>query len=350
MNHKQRVLTALSHKEPDRTPCDYLSTPEIDAKMMEYFQVDNMDAVLEKLGVDLRVIDAPYIGPELKTWPDGRFENYWGHIRKPIKNEAGVYNESVEFPYARFKTVDDVNNFRWPKADWFDYSQIESDCDKYKDYAVVFGAPNNMDLINGIAYGRGVEQILYDIALGDPVWLACMEKRFQCCYERSEKALKAGNGKIDILWIGDDYGTQNGLLISPDMLRKYFIPKLKAMCDLGHKYGAKVMHHSCGSTKEIWPDLIEAGLDIYDTIQPEAADMDPAELKTEFGDRICFHGTISTQRTMPFGSTEDVAAEVKLRIETVGKNGGFILAPSHNFQPDTSIENILAMYKAARKL
>lgn len=348
MTSKDRVLTALSFNCPDQVPCNYLATPEIDVKMMEHFQVDNMDSVLEKLGVDLRVIDAPYIGPELETWADGRFENYWGHIRKAIKNEAGTYNESVEFPYAEFKTVEDVNNFRWPKADWFDYGQLEADSDKYKDHAVVFGAPANMDLINGIAYGRGVEQLIYDIALNDPVGMACMEKRFQCCYERSEKALTAANGKIDILWIGDDYGTQNGLLISPDMLRKYFFPKLKAMCDLGHKYGAKVMLHSCGSTKEIWADLIEAGVDVYDTIQPEAVDMDPTRLKAEFGDRICFHGTISTQRTMPFGTPEEVAAEVKLRIETVGKNGGFILAPSHNFQPDTPIANILAMYNAPR--
>lgn len=348
MTSKKRVLTALSHKCPDRVPCDYLATPEVNEKMMEHFQTDNMDTVLEKLGVDLRVIDAPYIGPELQTWPDGRYKNYWGHIRKDIKNEAGSYSEAVEFPYADFKTVEDVNDFGWPKADWFDYSQLEAQCDKYKDYAVIFGAPGNMDLINGTTYGRGVEQLIYDMALEDPIGLACIEKRFKCCYERTEKALQAANGKVDIMWIGDDYGTQNGLLFSPDMLRKYFFPKLKVMCDLGHKYGAKIMHHSCGSTKQIWPDLIEAGVDIYDTVQPEAADMDPAQLKKEFGDKICFHGTISTQKTMPFGTVEDVAAEVKLRIETVGENGGFILASAHNLQPDTPIENILAMYRAVR--
>lgn len=348
MTSKERVLTALSHKCPDRTPCDYLATPEVDEKMMKHFQVDDMDGVLEKLGVDLRVIDTPYIGPELKTWSDGRFQNYWGQIRKEIQNVAGTYKESVEFPYADFKTVEDVENFRWPKAEWFDYSQLEAQCDKYSDYAVIYGAPGNMDLINGTTYGRGVEKVMYDIALEDPVGMACIEKRFQCCYERTERALIAANGKIDILWIGDDYGTQNGLLLSPDMLRKHFFGKLKAMCDLGHKHGTKVMQHSCGSTKEIWPDLIEAGVDIYDTVQPEAADMDPAKLKADFGDRICFHGTISTQQTMPFGTPEDVAAEVKLRIETVGKNGGFILAPAHNLQPDTKVENIIAMYETVK--
>ncbi len=135
----------------------------------------------------------------------------------------------------------------------------------------------------------------------------------------------------------------------PEKWRKLFFGKLKAMCDLGHKYGAKVMLHSCGSTRPIWSGLIEAGVDIYDTVQPEAAQMNPAELKEEFGDRICFHGTISTQRTLPFGSAEDVAEEVRLRIETVGKDGGFIVAPAHNIQPDTPIENILALYEEVQR-
>ena len=116
------------------------------------------------------------------------------------------------------------------------------------------------------------------------------------------------------------------------------------MCALGHAYGAKVMLHSCGSTLPIWPDIIEAGVDIYDTIQPEAANMNPAQLKEKFGDRISFHGAISTQKTLPFGKVKDIVAEVKLRIETMGKDGGYILAPAHNIQPDTPLENILAMY------
>jgi hypothetical protein len=139
-----------------------------------------------------------------------------------------------------------------------------------------------MDLINGTSYGRGVEQTIYDIGLEDPIGLACMQKRFQCCYEISKKGLETANGQIDILWIGDDYGTQNGLLMSPEKWRKLFFGKLKEMCALGHEYGAKVMLHCCGSTRPLWPDLIEAGVDIYQTVQPEAKDMDPAELHHKY--------------------------------------------------------------------
>ena len=341
---KQRVLKALSYHRPDRTPRNYLGTPEADKKLKSHFQTDDMDVVLEKLGVDLRVIKPVYVGPTLRKWEDGRFENFWGQVRKPIKNEAGIYNESVEFPYAEFTSASEVETFRWPIADWFDCSSITAQCDKYADYAIVYGAPGNMDLINGTTYGMGVEKFLFGIALDDPIVYACMEKRFECCYAISQKVLQAADGKIDIFWIGDDYGTQNGLLISPQKWCELFFDKLKTMCELGHSYGAKVMLHSCGSTRLIWQDLIEAGVDIYDTVQPEAANMDPGELKDEFGDRICFHGAISTQKTLPFGSVKDVAGEVKLRIESVGKNGGYILAPAHNIQPDTPLENILAMY------
>jgi uroporphyrinogen-III decarboxylase len=205
-----------------------------------------------------------------------------------------------------------------------------------------------MDLINGTSYGRGVEQTIYDIALEDPIGLACMQRRFQCCYEMSRAGLKAAGGRIDILWIGDDYGTQNGLLMSPETWRKLFFPKLKGMCALGHEYGAKVMLHSCGSTRPLWPGLIEAGVDIYQTVQPEAKDMNPAGLKAEFGGQICLHGTISIQKTLPFGTPQDVAREVRTRLETVGKNGGLIVAPAHNCQPDTPVENLLALYQQVK--
>jgi len=346
---KQRVLTALSHRTPDRTPCNYLGTPEINQVLLNHFQTDSMDTVLDRLGVDLRVIEPVYIGPELRKWPDGRFETLWGHVRKPVVNQAGTYNESVEFPYAKFQSVEEVRNFRWPRASWFDYSVLTAQCERYKDFAIVYGATWMMDLLNGTSYGRGVEQIMYDLALEDPVGLECMSQRFQSCIEISQAAFRMAGDKIDIFWIGDDLGTQKGLVISPAMFRKHFFDKLKAFCDLGHQYGAKVMMHSCGSTRKLWPDLIDAGVDIYDTVQPEASDMNPESLKREFGEQICFHGTISTQKTLPFGSPEEVKNEVLQRIRTVGKNGGLILAPAHNIQPDTPLENILAMYETVRQ-
>ncbi len=348
MTPRERVLTALAHKQPDRTPCNYIGTPEADEKLFSHFKTRDKDDVLTGLGVDLRILPYEYIGPELRRWPDGRYENYWGQVRQDIKNIAGVYSESVEFPYAKFQTVADVEAFPWPKIEWFDFSHLPRLCEKYKDYAIVLGSTGNMDLINGIAFGRGVEQVIMDIATEDEVYLACMERRMGFWLAYMEKALTICGGRVDILWCGDDLGTQNGLLIGPEKWRKLFRPKLAAMCSLGHKFGAKVMMHSCGSTHRLWDDFIEAGVDIYDTVQPEAEGMDPAELKKRYGDRISFHGTISTQKTLPFGTPADVAREVTRRVQTVGQNGGFICAPAHNIQPDTPLENILAMYETVK--
>ena len=110
MNSKERVMTALRHEQPDRIPCDYIGTPEIDDVLKKHFGTEDMDVVLEHLGVDLRIIKLPYVGPKLRTWDDGTFENFWGHIRKAIRNDTGTSFDSVEFPYADFKTLDDVED------------------------------------------------------------------------------------------------------------------------------------------------------------------------------------------------------------------------------------------------
>lgn len=347
MSSKERVISAVNLLETDRLPLGYISTTEVDDRLKNHFKTDSMDTVLEALNVDIRVINAEYKGPELRTWPDGRFENFWGQIKKPIQNEAGTYFESVEFPYAEFQTLEDVEKFKWPKIEWFDFSGIEASIEKYKDYAIVFGYPGLMDLINGTSGGRGVEKVMFDIALEDPIGFACMDKRFECCYKLAEKALQTARGKIDIVWIGDDYGSQNGLLMNPNTWKKLFYPKLRKFCSLVHDYGAKVMLHSCGSTRRILPEIIDAGVDIYDTVQPEAKDMDFESLYGEFGDRIAMHGSISTQKTLPFGTVEDVRKEVQSRIDVVAKHGGLIIAPAHNFQPDTPVENIIALYEQA---
>jgi uroporphyrinogen decarboxylase len=349
MTSKERVLAAINHRKTDRVPCGFVSTPEVDEMLKKHFKTASMDAVLENLGVDTRAVRADYVGPKLRVWDDGRFENVWGQIKKAIKNEAGTYFESVEFPYAEFETVEDVDNFRWPTIDCFDFTPVERAVEKYGDYGLIYGYPGVMDMLNGTCGGRGNEQVMIDIALQDPVGLACMQKRYDCCYQIVEKALKTGKGKIDIVWFGDDFGSQKGLLISPETWEKMFFDKIKKYCQLIHSYGAKAMLHCCGSTRVIWPRLIDAGVDIYDTVQPEAANMDFDSLYAEFGGKIALHGSISTQKTMPFGSVEDVREEVRSRLQAVGNAGGFILAPAHCLQPDTPIENILALYDEAVK-
>jgi uroporphyrinogen-III decarboxylase len=148
---------------------------------------------------------------------------------------------------------------------------------------------------------------------------------------------------VDMIWTGDDIGAQKEMMISPRMWRKYlkprmvnFISELKAV-----NPDIKIAYHSDGNIMRVIPDLIEIGVDVLNPIQP--ASMDPAQIKREFGNQLCFWGSIDEQHTLPFGSAADVEAEVRHRLETIGRDGGLILAPTHHVQLDTPLENFWAM-------
>ncbi|MBN1908259.1 MAG: hypothetical protein JW818_00840 [Pirellulales bacterium] len=132
--------------------------------------------------------------------------------------------------------------------------------------------------------------------------------------------------------------------------RQFLKPGFAAYVELGHSYGMKVAHHSCGSIKPLIPDLIDCSLDILNPLQPDVTNMDHADLKKTFGDRLCFHGSMSIQKTLPFGTPDDVTAEVALRFKTLAPSGGFIYCTAHNIQADTPIENIEALFEAYQTL
>lgn len=135
--------------------------------------------------------------------------------------------------------------------------------------------------------------------------------------------------------------------MSPETFDSFFRPRLQCFIDLAHQYGAKAMLHSCGSTRLLQPRLIEMGLDILDSVQPEPVGMDPEELKREHGDRLTYCGMVSTQQTLPHGTIDECRAEARHRIDVIGKGGGYIFAPAHCIQPDTPLENVLAVYEEA---
>jgi len=350
MNSRERVMTALGHAEPDRVPVHYYATRELEEKLKARLGVATHDELLGRLGVDLRYISPPYRGRQPRTWDDGRREDIWGTVYRPVQYETGAYDEADFLPYADVATVDDVLAGPGPDPDDFDYSVVPELCRQREGFAIVAGNPGVPDMINGAGRMRGVERVVMDIGLEDTVGLAVMDRRVRFYLAHMERILEAGKGRIDILALGDDYGTQRGLLMSPGAWRKLFKPVLKRFIDLGHAYGCKTMLHCCGSSRAVFDDFLELGLDVLDTVQPEAAGMDPAELKATYGDRISFCGTLSVQHTLPHGTREDVVAEVRHRIDVVARGGGLILAPAHAMQPDTPVDNALAIYETAGSL
>ncbi len=154
---------------------------------------------------------------------------------------------------------------------------------------------------------------------------------------------------VDVLWIGDDFGMQDRLLISPGQFREFFVPLYDKLFSHIRSLNPniKFAFHTDGYNDPILQDLIDVGVNILNPVQPKS--MDPGELKKKFGKHLTFWGTIDNQETMPFGSVEDVVRETKLRLKTVAPGGGLILGPSHNVQPQVPIENILAFYDTAKK-
>ena len=185
-----------------------------------------------------------------------------------------------------------------------------------------------------------------DLALQPDIAAAIFDhiRSFYLTY--AERILNAANGKIDIVLTGDDFGSQNGPLVSPAMWTTFLADGFAAYIDLAHSFGIKVMHHTCGSIVPIIPLMIERNLDILQSIQPEADGMDHTRIKKSFGSQLCFQGGISIQSTLPYGSPDDVDQQVKQVIRTLAPGGGYILGTAHNLQADVPIPNAQALVQA----
>jgi uroporphyrinogen decarboxylase len=360
MNARERVATALSHREPDRVPIDYWAAPEIEAKLLARYGFATREELLQHFDVDLRYIDGPrYIGPEPVVHPDGSVEDHFGVPRVRVQvgagDRTGAYREVINFPLSSAQSIAEIRDYpKWPHPDWFDYDCVREQAiaARASGKAVVFMGDrmNRCAQLKPAMYVRGIEQILLDLSLNPDIAAYIFARIAEFYLEYARRTFEAAGDDLDIFFMGDDFGTQNGLFMSPDMWRRFLRPGFKAMIDLGKRHGYKVAHHSCGSIKPIIPDLIDCGLDILNPIQPDVHDMDRRELKRLFGDRLSFHGSISIQRTLPFGTPDDVRNEVRERFETLGPGGGFIFCTAHNIQADTPLENVEALFQAYREL
>ena len=361
MTPRERVQAALSHVQPDFTPCDYFATPEIHQQLLAHFGLERAgeagnptsstagtigeNSIPEALGTDIRYLRPPYVGPPLPQFNDGSSVNIWGIRRRPMPNQDGEYSEPVGAPYAAWESVEEAARFPWPSPDWFDYAAIPEMARQYPKMAIAVGDFHVQDFINGVAFGRGVEQVLLDIAAENEVYLYIVQRRHQFYLRYIERTLAAGRGRIDLVLCGDDFGSQRGLLISPRSFDRLFAAKKKKLFDLVHGFGAKVTHHCCGSSRALIPRFIECGMDALQTIQPRAAGMDPYALKSAFGDRIALHGAVDVQGWLQRSTPAEIEREVDRLMDVVGAGGGYILAPSHHLQPDTPLENVLAVYR-----
>jgi len=350
MTPRQRVLGALDRTGYDRIPVKHEGVPEVNSMLLDHFGLATSEQLLRVLGDDFRYVAPAYTGPELRRFPDGSVEGYWGERYTYTQYEGGQYLESTYMPFADVDSLADLDRSRYPSADTFDYTTIGPQCEALAGrYAVCFGGAGDMDFINSIARARGVERVLLDLATGHPVYNALLDARFEFYYEMHERALAAADGRIDIVHVGDDFGTQRGPLISEATFEKYFVPRYAAYFDMAHRYGARTMMHMCGCVEPFLARLIEIGLDIQDVVQPTTPEMGIAALNDRYGDRLVFCGSMCVQTVLPYGSVDVVRREVMRRCELFAR-GGLLLGPTHAIQVNTPLANILAMYEAAGSL
>jgi uroporphyrinogen decarboxylase len=328
----------------------------VNALLLKHYGFSDQEELLDFFKVDFRYIEGPaYIGPKLVIRADGSTEDHFGVPRKTIAygdgKTAGKYQEVVEYPLALAHSVDEIESYsHWPSAEWFDYECVREQARQAHERGkvVVFMGDrlNRCSQLKPAMYIRGVEQILMDIIINPEIAHAIFQRITEFYAQYCERTLEAGGGKIDILFTGDDFGTQTNTFISVNMWRRFLRAGFKRFIDTGHQFGCTVAHHTCGSVYPLIADFIECGLDILNPLQPEVAHLDHAKVKQEFGETISFHGAISIQNTMPKGSPKDVSNEVKDRVRTLGPDGGYIFCTAHNLQIDTPLENMIALFQA----
>ncbi len=300
--------------------------------------------ILLKLGNDCVGIAAcaPKSFPT-KQLEDGTIINEWKMKFKPV----GLYNEFIEFPLSNAETKDDLDNYDFPDPlEEGRYDLAREAVKKYSDeYAIVGDLECAMYVTSW--YLVGLEKFLMDIAMKKEYTFELLDRILEISIATGKELIEIG---ADIIWAGDDFGTQKGMLMSPEMWRDIFKPRYKKMFDEFRKLNPdiKIAFHTCGSVLPIIPDFIEIGLDILNPIQPNANGMDAKFLKKTYGDKLSFFGGIDIQKLLPFGTPEEIKKVVKEKIDILGRGGGYILAPAHNVQADTPVENILAMYEAIK--
>ena len=253
----------------------------------------------------------------------------------------------MSHPLAAAETIADLEAYRWPDPDWYDYAALPGLATRFSGRAVSCGYTAPFYYHNML---RGLELSLMDPILRPDFTRHLLARLSDFFTEYHRRCFSALGRLADMTQVTDDFGSQHGLLISPRIFDQFYRAPLQRGIDLAKSQGLIIFHHDDGDIRALLPQLVEMGIDVLNPIQSRCGDWDLRALKEQVGQRLCFHSAVDNQQTLPFGTPADVRAEVKHLIETLaGDRTGFILGPCHNLQAVSPLENILAMYEAARE-
>ncbi len=341
MTPLERWLALFQHRRPDRVPLDYWATPEVDRMLMAHLGCATRVELLQKLHVDFIVDLVPrYVGPAIPPGYD-----VWGIGYRDMPYAGGVYAEAIERPLAQYQTLEELQrHHRWPQPDWWDYSEAAQQVRGFEDHPIGGGGSQPLMIYKDM---RGHEQAYVDLRDNPEIAHYCLDQISEVFYQGTVRAFEALPGRITLTYVDEDLGGQKNLMYSPAQIREYLFPGMQRMIALGHQAGAYIRHHDDGAIRQILPELIALGIDLLNPLQWRAEGMDRAYLKREVGPHVVLHGGMDNQYTLPFGSVAEVRQEVRDNLRLLGAGGGYILAPCHNLQFITPIENILALYETA---
>jgi len=343
MTQRDRVLDAINHKSPERVPFSWGLgiTSEMNARMEKYLREKGIHWRKVHFAAEHVLSITPrYIGPSLPEKSD-----IWGVRRKKVNYGEGSYDEVEYYPLAGITDSNRIHNYPWPKSDWFDFKSLRQEVlqeDPDLNKARRVGIYNPFERLTWMA---GLEEVFVNMMVYPDLVHAALEKITNFFVEMIERTVNACGDLIDIFYFADDLGGQTNLLISKDAYREVLQPYHKQLIESAKtlRPEAKAMYHSDGAVFDIIPELIDAGVEILEAVQTDAAGMDPKRLKKTYGDRLCFHGGISVQSLLPNRDVAMVQKECQDLIATFGENGGYIAAPTHAIQVGTPEENVMAM-------
>lgn len=347
MTPRDRVLNSLDHKVTDRIPIAMVCSginPPAKAELENLLRRERGISVDEYLRphIDIAGIGPKYVGPVLPERTD-----VWGVRRVPMSYGSGAYDEIEYYPLAEVENVAELDAYPWPVPELFDYSVIPVAVEEERAGADRCLMAANGNIFESSWYMRGFERFFFDLVDNPELAEGIMDRVLAFYLEYFDRILKAGRGEIDLVFTADDLGGQQGLLMSREMWERFIKPRHQELNALIHSHGARVIYHSDGAVMEVVDGLMDAGIDILQALQLDAAGMDAEVLKSRFGKTLCFEGGVSVQQVLPFGTADEVRKEVRRLICILGRDGGYILGPSHAIQAGTPPENILAMFDTA---
>ena len=333
MTMREIVRSQIQHQETRPVPYTLSFEPVVEARLDQHYGDRSWRDRVAPYIVRCGSIDRRKSEPLDEVRNRDLFGSIWRTDQRPFHLEEPGLPEPT------------LDGYSFPDAEAFANPRLQEESARaVKDH------PDSFHTI-GLGWGlwesywgiRGFENAMFDCVVEEDFFAEVLD-RLTDLYLVQVAA--CADIPADAIMFGDDWGEQRGVMMGPERWRRFFKPCYERIYAAAHAQGKLVISHCCGSVADIMPDIIEIGLDVLESVQPEAAGMNPYELKRQWGDRITFWGSLGSQSTIPFGTPGEIKAEVERLRTEMGRGGGYILAPAKTLQPETSTENAVAVLEA----